>query len=318
MKAADVLVSGSLAFDRIMNFPGRFRDHILPEKIHLLNVSFTVDDLREQYGGTAGNIAYTLRLLGVPVAVLATAGADFGPYQQWLLKHGVDLRPTQLTTRVPTAVASMVTDRDDNQITAFYPGALALAVPAAIVRAALARRPKLVVLAPSDVPTTMAVGEAAQHANVPYLFDPGQQTTVFSSTALARLLRRARLFVSNDYERALVLKKIGWSLKRLERTVETVITTLGPQGSIVSSAGKRIHVRAARPQSELDPTGAGDAFRAGFLAAYLHGHALETAARLGSVAAAYTVERFGTQTHRFSRAAIAKRYQENYRQRLTL
>lgn len=317
MRTGRVLVSGSLAFDRIMDFPGRFRDAILPEKIHLLNVSFLLNDLREHYGGTAGNIAYTLRLLGVPVTIIGSSGADFSHYQAWLARHGVALQGLQ---RVPgrTAVASILTDRDDNQISAFYPGAMGRTVTRPIIRRAFSPRPSLVVLAPSDIATTERVAAEARRQLTPVVFDPGQQIPAFSRKSFSSILRQAAMFISNDYELALALHKLGWSRARFQRSVPIVVTTLGPQGAIVAAGSRRWSIPAARPKSEVDPTGAGDAFRAGFLTGFLQSLPLPQAAQLGAVAALYTVERVGTQTHTFTKRSLAKRFQENYHHGITL
>lgn len=317
MRPPRVLVSGSLAFDRIMDFPGRFRDAILPTKIHLLNVSFLLNDLREHYGGTAGNIAYSLRLFGLPVAIIGSAGADFLPYYTWLVRREVDLRGVQ---RVPgrTAVASILTDRDDNQISAFYPGAMGRSVSRSVIRRAFTARPSLVVLAPSDIATSERVAVEARRHRLPVVFDPGQQIPAFPRKSFSSILRQAAIFISNDYELALALRKLGWSLARFHKTVPIVVTTLGPRGAIVAAGSRRWSIPAARPKSEIDPTGAGDAFRAGFLAGFLKNYPLPRAAQLGAVTALYTVERVGTQTHHFTKRSLAKRFQENYHHGITL
>lgn len=317
MRAHRVLVSGSLAFDRIMDFSGRFRDSILPSKIHLLNVSFLLNDLREHYGGTAGNIAYSLRLLGISTSIIGSIGDDFTQYHWWLTRQGVDMHSVQ---HVPgrSAVASILTDRDDNQISAFYPGAMGKSVPRTFIRRAFRKKPSLVVLAPTDIATTERVATEALRHRTPIIFDPGQQIPAFSQATFQKILRTAAVFISNDYELALALKKLRWSRTRIEKIVPIVVTTLGPRGVIVVAGSRRWSIPAAQPKSEIDPTGAGDAFRAGFLAGFLKSLPLPEAARLGAVTALYTVERVGTQTHSFTQRTLAKRFQKNYHHGITL
>lgn len=313
-----ILISGSLAYDRIMNFPGRFRDHLLPSKLHVLSVSFMLDQLREHFGGTAGNIAYSLALLKIRPVIAAAAGKDFAVYRSWLRKNRIDLRGVVVLSDLPTAVATILTDRDDNQLTGFLPGALRAKLPATAVRAAFQTKPSLVILAPGNLDATHRLALESRRRKIPYVFDPGQQLPVFSKTMFRELVGHAAVFISNDYEFAMTLKKLGWNAARFFRHVPVTVTTLGPKGSLAVSQGTRVRVRAARVANTSDPTGAGDAFRAGFAAGYVRHLPLRTALRMGNVAAAYTVERLGTQTHIFTPAHFINRYQKNYHETLTV
>ncbi len=269
--------------------------------------------MAEHFGGTAGNIAYGLRLFDIPVSVVASVGHDFQAYDRWLRRCRVDLRFVRHVQASPTAVATILTDQDDNQITGFLPGALRQPASDADLRDALRLRPSLLILAPANTATTLKLGAAARHFGLRYLFDPGQQTPTFSKPAFASMIRGASIFISNDYELALTLQRLGWSARRFLQTVPVVVTTLGPRGVQVIDHGKALRIPPARPATVSDPTGAGDAFRAGFVAGLLRGLPLALSARLGAVAAVYTVERLGTQTHSFTIAGIRRRYFQNYR-----
>ncbi|MBI4426492.1 MAG: carbohydrate kinase family protein [Candidatus Kerfeldbacteria bacterium] len=313
-----IVVVGSIAYDRIFDFPGRFAEVILPEKVHLLNVSFTVDQIQESFGGTAGNIAYTLRLFGVPTALVGSVGHDFAAYRVKLSRQRVDLGAVQTVSGRATAAAYMITDRDDNQISAFQLGALAVpAVAQAAARHRL-RRAAYAVLSPGNPKDMVLAAQQLVRFRVPYLFDPGQTLPVLSAAQLRALVRQADGFISNDYELDLMIKRSGWPRSRLEKLVRYLVTTFGAKGSVVRHGSHQIHIPIARPRAIVDPTGAGDAYRAGLIAGLVSGQSLITAAKMGAVASVYTVERRGTQTHRFSRSEFSKRFRANFRQPLTL
>lgn len=305
-----VLVSGSLAYDRIMDFPGRFRSHILPGKIHLLNLSFAVRDLSEHFGGTAGNIAYNLALLGARPTVVASAGSDFGPYRKWLGQHGVGLAGVRVVARERTAAAYIITDRDDNQITGFHIGAMAERGIAPT--ASSLRRTAVAIVAPGNLADMRTLPARYRHLGVPYWFDPGQQLTSLSGAALRAAIGGSAGVFANDYELSLLLKKSGWRLAQLLGKTKLLVTTFGPKGSEIRSGSTRLRVRAAKPRKVVDPTGAGDAYRAGFLYGYLQRWPLKTAAQFAGLVAVYTVEKAGTQTHRFTWAGLRRRYRENF------
>ncbi len=319
MSKQSVIVSGSLAYDRIFNFPGRFSEVILPKKIHILNVSFNVSQVQESFGGTAGNIAYTLRLLGLPVSVISAVGSDGQHYFTHLRQARVDSSAVVVSREKRTASAHIITDRDDNQITAFQIGALA--VRAWRNRAVLRRllwSARYAVLAPGNTADMLALAQACIRHQVDYLFDPGQILPVLSKSNIRFLHSHAAGFISNDYELDLAIHRSGFNRNIFLRRVPFVVTTLGSDGVRCQSGAKTIRVKAARPRSEIDPTGAGDAFRAGFVAGLTKGKTLETALKMGAVASVYTVEKRGTQTHTFTHAAFRNRYRQNYRESLLL
>jgi len=303
-----VLVAGSLAYDRIFNYPGRFSDAILPNELHVLNVSFTVGNVRESFGGTAGNIAYSLRLLGVPVSIVGEVGSDFAPYKTWLRRHGVGLERIRRIPKDRTAAAYVITDQDDNQIAAFQLGAMSHPSPVGPIPPSV----RFGLVSPGNTTTMMNLARACHRAGIPFLFDPGQVIPIFRREALSWLARECSGIIGNDYEMKLISKRLNRKLDAIRSRPEFSITTLGGRGSIVTRKGKHVRIPAARPDSTLDPTGAGDAYRAGFIAGLIRGFDLPTAARMGAVASVYTVERFGTQTHRFTSSTFSRRYRENF------
>jgi len=321
-----IAVSGSLAYDQIMDFPGRFRDHILADKIHELNVCFNLAGLRISRGGTAGNIAYNLTLLKIRPIILGVVGSDFLSYREALLKWGADLRYLTAVKEGRTATAQIITDQDDNQITAFYPGPKTARYQAAARRLlsagagpsgkGLAR--VLAIISPDDKERMMFYARLCQAKHIPYIFDPGQSLFMFSGRELLTALRGAKVLIGNDYEIGFIAKRVGLSLKKLANLVEILITTRGGQGSEILAGGKKIIIKPAKPKNTSDPTGAGDAYRAGLIAGLARGLDLKTCGQLAATVAVYTVEKFGTQTHRFTLKELTKRYRQNYKEKLNL
>ncbi|MFH1235384.1 MAG: carbohydrate kinase family protein [Parcubacteria group bacterium] len=311
-----ILVSGSLAFDRIMDFPGRFSDHILPRKIHQLSVSFLVEKYSENFGGTAGNISYNLALLGNRPIVLGSAGKDFSPYRQWLTRRSVETRYVNLVKNTTTAVAHMITDKDNNQISGFHVGAGKTF--AGVPPRSLLMKVAFACVSPAGHEDLARFPKIYKRAKIPYAFDPGQQITTLPKKDLVNGVTGAEIFFSNDYELALFLRKTGMTEPGLLKRTKVVITTIGPKGSIVKTGSKRIRIPPAKPKNTSDPTGAGDAYRAGFISGYVHGLPLDQCGRLGAVVSVYTVETYGTQTHRFTRNEVVSRYFENFRQKISL
>lgn len=293
-------VSGSLALDRIMNFPGKFADHILPDKIHILNVCFLVDGMSEYFGGTAGNIAYNLALLGEKPLILGCAGKDFGPYAARLDTLGLSRAGIRSVADQFTAGAYITTDETDNQITGFNPGAMrercGYAFPEKHEGAVLA------IVSPGNVNDMVELPEYFKQAGIPYIFDPGQQITALSGAQMTRAIEGSLALCTNDYELEMVLKATGLSRAELLSRTGALVTTLGEQGSVIAQGDKETRVAAVKVAKALDPTGAGDAFRAGLMKGLSLGQALPEAAALGSVCAAFCVEKKGTQEHSFSLA----------------
>ena len=300
-----IAVTGSVAYDVIMVFPGRFGEHILPEKTHILNVSFLVDSLERRRGGTAANIAYTLALLGERPLLSAAVGADFDADAAELTAAGVDVGAALRLDAVPTASCFITTDLDDNQITAFYPGAMARAADIDLRHQADV---DCVVVAP-DAPDAMAahVAQAAE-IGARLVFAPAQQLPSLPDASLRAGLESAWLVVGNDYELELVRARTGMSVDDIRRGGAVVAVTRGGQGSRLHAADGTVEIPIAQPAVVVDPTGAGDAYLAGLLAALRAGDDLAAAGRVGALAAAHVIERTGTQAHRFDRAGFAARY----------
>lgn len=303
-----IFVSGSLAYDRIMDFPGRFTDHILPDKIHILNVCFLVNGLKEQFGGTAGNIAYNLALLGERPLILASAGRDFDSYENWLKGLDLSLEGIRRISDEFTAGAYITTDQSDNQITGFNPGAMRHPCLYEIDGADPAE--SLAIVAPGNVDDMVNYAASFRQKGLPYIFDPGQQIPALTADALMDAMTGSKMFISNDYELEMVVRTTGLEKSALLERTESVITTLGDRGAVVSTREGNVHVPAIKAEGVLDPTGAGDAFRAGLIKGIVMGKTLPEAARMGAACASFGVECQGTQCHRFTLDEFWKRHKQ--------
>jgi len=312
-----ILVTGSLAYDVIMDFPGNFGDHIMPEKIHILNVSFLVNEMRKGFGGTAGNIAYNLSLLGIRASLLAVVGADFLTYKEFLDKNEVDTSYVKTVNNFYTSTAYGITDQKDNQIWGFYTGADALTEGLSI--SSVESKIDLGIVAPHNPRAMIKFASEYTSFRIPYLFDPGMQLPWFSATNLLIGIKGAKIIIGNDYETALMKKKLGLRDKdSLGKTEQIIITTLGEKGSTIQHLGKTYQIPPAKARNNLDPAGAGDAYRAGFIAGYMRHLSLSTCGKMGSLAAVYTVEKYGTTTHKYTFEEFVRRYKENFRETLEL
>ncbi|MES2014771.1 MAG: carbohydrate kinase family protein [Patescibacteria group bacterium] len=310
-----IFVSGSLAYDRIMDFKGLFGDHILPDKIHDINVSFYVDTLEESFGGTAGNIAYTLSLLEEPVSIVAAAGNDFEAYRVWLESHKINTGRIRINGNLRTAFATIMTDQKDNQIAAFYPGAMQ--VPYTLSEHTF-DPDSFVIVAPGNPDDMRAIPEFCRKRGIPFMFDPGQQIITLSGDDLKNGIEGSKVCIVNDYELAMVTKKTGWDTEEIAKHTEILVTTLGANGSEIRKDGMIIKAPPGKPKNVSDPTGAGDAYRAGFTHGLLKGWPLETIGKFAGLVACYTVELKGTQTHIFNRISLGARYKENFKESLPL
>jgi adenosine kinase len=293
-----------------MVFPGHFEDHILPDKIHILNVSFLVDSLDRLRGGVAGNIAFSLALLEHPCRIVATVGTDFDEYRAVLESVGVDTSGIIVIDHELTASAFITTDRADNQITGFYPGAMARAGEHSVDGHLAGAR--LGVISPTAPDAMQRHSQEFAAAGIPYMYDPGQQIISLSGTVLRDGIEGAEILVGNDYEFAMMSEKTGLSREDLIEACPTVVVTYGELGSQIHHGGQRIDIPSVRPASVIDPTGAGDGYRAGLLAARLSGLPWEVAGRIASLAATYVVEVKGTQSHHYSLDAFAERFDEAF------
>lgn len=311
-----VLISGSLAYDYIMDFPDSFKNHILPDKIHMLSVSFVVDQLKKNFGGTAGNIGYTMNLLDANPIILGTLGTDADEYLKHFKKHKIDSTYITHSEKLLSSSAYITTDKDDNQITAFYPGAGGEDIAPTIEN--VKEDVNLVIISPNKKETMIAHAKEAYEKKIPIVFDPGQQITALSPQEVALLVGQAKILIANDYEMKLIEQKTGWDEKELFNHVELIITTLGAEGSRIAEDEGHIDIPACSAQSVDDPTGAGDAYRGGFFSGYVRGFDLKTCGRMGSVAAVYAVENYGTQNHDYIRADFCERYKKEYGEELEL
>lgn len=306
-----VVVTGSLAYDHIMSMPSRFADHIMPDKLHILNVSFVMKDFRREFGGTGGNIAYTLALLKTPTLLVAAAGYDFAPYKSHLkkLKH-LDCSGIKNYKSLSTAHGFVMTDQDDNQIWGFYEGAMKKASLINLIR--VYQKGDFLVIGPNDPAAMVKYAKSAASERIPFMFDPAFNIPHFRKNELKKAAGDCEILIGNDYEIELIRRKLNLSTNNFLKLANIVITTLGAKGSKIFADGKTIKIPSAKPKNTSDPTGAGDCFRAGFLAGYVQGYPLEVCAKMGSTSSAYTVEKYGTQTHKFSTHEFEKRYKENF------
>lgn len=309
-----VLVSGSIAYDRIMDFPGLFGEHFLPEKLHSINVSFQVDTLAENFGGCAGNIAYNLKLLAQEPEIIAVGGSDFARYRAYLENLNIDPISIRIDGDYFTSTAYIMTDKADNQIAAFSMGAGKVPYDplpetkdagCAIIAAGC----------PDDM---RALPGHFRGGGIPFFFDPGQAMTALSDDDIKNGIEGSEAVFGNDYEFNLITKRTGMSEQELLEKTKTLVVTYGDKGSRVVTRDGEKKVAAVRAREVVDPTGAGDAYRAGFIAGFLKKLPSETCAALGATVAAYAVEKYGTQNHSFSLDDVRARFQESYKSPLPL
>jgi adenosine kinase len=294
----NIIVSGSLAYDRIMDFPGYFSDHILPEKIHVLNVCFQVNGMKEKFGGTAGNIAYALTLLGEKPGISATMGRDYHRYFEWLAKNGISAENVKIIEDEFTASAYITTDQSDNQITGFNPGAMKYSSSLNFDK--LNPKETLVIVSPGNLEDMVNYPHACKARGIDYIFDPGQSLPMLDAKDLIQGIEGCRILISNDYELDLIMSKTGLNREALLRRASILIVTLGELGSQIFTRDGEISISAVKPMRVEDPTGAGDSYRGGFISGFVRGKDVEQCARMGSVCASFAVECYGTQEYRFS------------------
>jgi adenosine kinase len=315
MKPRRALICGSIAFDTIMVFQGRFKQHILPDKIHMLNVAFLVPQLRREFGGCAGNIAYNLRLLGDVGYPMATVGRDFGPYAGWMQQVGV---PTDYVLRLEqehTAQAFITTDLDDNQITAFHPGAMQ---HAHLNLVSAAGEVALGIIAPDGREGMLQHAEQFNAAGTPFIFDPGQGMPLFDGDELRRFIALADWLAVNEYEWQMLQDKTGWSAPAVAEQLQALIITRGSAGSVIYAQGREIEIPCAAATAVVDPTGCGDAYRAGLIHGLLHSLDWETTGRIASLLGAIKIASKGTQNHSFTAHQFEQRYREQFGRPLAL
>ena len=303
------LVTGSIAYDTIMVFPDRFRNHLLADQLHILNVCFLTPEMRREYGGTAGNIAYNLRLLGEDPLLMATVGEDAAPYYERL--RGLRIG-TELLKRIPgqfTAQAFITTDLDDNQITAFHPGAMNYSHENKISRALGAN---LAIIGPDGKEGMLQHARQCAEAGVAFVFDPGQGLPMFSPQELNEFVRQADYVAVNDYEGKLLEERTGRKLEQLAKEVKALVCTLGAKGSVIFADGKRHEIPIVEAEKVVDPTGCGDAYRAGLLYGISHGWDWPSTGKLSALLGAIKIAQRGAQNHAPSRADIEARFQRAF------
>ncbi|MGH9256310.1 MAG: carbohydrate kinase family protein [Vicinamibacterales bacterium] len=304
-----LIVTGSIAYDYLMSFPGKFTEHFLPEHFQRVSLSFLVDSMDKRRGGCAPNIAYTLALLGERPYLMGTAGQDFGEYREWLEAAGVD---TSLVRQVPdkfTASFFCSTDTENNQIASFYTGAMA---NAAELSFRTIEEPGLVIVSPNDPAAMVQYAEECRTLQIPFIFDPGQQCARMSGDELRDGIVGARLVICNDYEFELIRQKTGMSEGDVLSVADALVVTRGEHGSAIHHGGARVDVRAVAPHRIVDPTGVGDAFRGGLMKGMATGASLQICAQLGSVAATYALEHLGGQSHAYTLSEFRTRYEQHF------
>jgi adenosine kinase len=305
-----IVITGSIAYDYLMSFPGRFRDAFVVDKLEKISLSFLVDTLKRQRGGTAPNIAYTMALLGDRPTIMATAGQDFADYRVWLESHGVD---TSAIVEIPDVFCASFfvnTDEDHNQIASFYTGAMAFA--GQLTYAECVPDADLTIITPNDPGAMLNYVRECKASGLPFIYDPSQQTVRLSGDELCEGLDGSFLLSSNEYEFGLIQEKTGLSEPEILSRVGGLVMTMGASGSRLVIDGQEELIPVAAPRTLAEPTGAGDAYRAGLLRGMQLGLPWSVAGRMGALAAAYVLEQFGPQNHYFTREAFVARYRENF------
>ena len=307
------LICGSIAYDNIMVFPDHFKNHILPEKIHVLNVAFLVPEMRREFGGCAGNIAYNLKMLGGEPVMMATVGDDIQPYRERFEQLGLDQSNVLHVKDTFTAQAFITTDLDDNQITAFHPGAMNFSHLNSVSDA---NPIQLGIIAPDGRDGMLQHALEFHQNGIPFVFDPGQGLPMYNGDELTDFIDKADYVAVNDYEGQLLQERTGLTLEAIAQKTRALIVTLGAQGSTIYTDGRQIDIPSVKPQDIVDPTGCGDAYRAGLLYGIAHGMDWQTTGQLGSLMGALKVAHRGGQNHQFTRDMIDQLYFDHFGNRI--
>ncbi|MBI1793820.1 MAG: carbohydrate kinase family protein [Chloroflexi bacterium] len=306
----DILLTGSVAYDYLMTFPGLFKEQILPERLASISLSFLVDSMSKQRGGIAPNIAYTMALLGEKPRVMATVGEDFGDYRAWLDSKGVDTGLMKVVPGEFTASFFATTDRASAQIASFYPGAMGQSATQSLKD--LAKKPDLVVVSPSAPDAMMKFPAECRELGIKYLYDPSQQVLRLEGGELARDMEGAYFLFCNDYEFDLISKKTGWDLQHILKHVKVLVITRGNQGANLYTDGQEFFIPTVPEEVIVDPTGVGDAFRGGFLMGYSRGFDWTLCGEIGSLAAVYCLEQRGPQSHNYTKKEFVERFRKHF------
>ncbi len=303
------LICGSLAYDTIMVFPDQFKNHILPDKVHILNVSFLVPRMRREFGGCAGNIAYNLKLLGGDPIPMATVGQDFGPYREWFNEHAIPLDRVKVIDELFTPQAFITTDHDNNQITAFHPGAMMRSYENHVKDVP---NVSIGIVSPDGYEGMLQNAKEFAEGGVPFIFDPGQAMPLFNGAELRDFIDKADYVCVNDYESNLLQERTGWGEADIAAKVKAYIITRGPNGATIHADGASHRIPPAHERRITDPTGCGDAFRAGLIFGIEKGYDWMTIGRMGNLMGALKVEHPGTQNQRFSYAEFAEQFRQQF------
>jgi adenosine kinase len=304
------LICGSVAYDTILKFPDRFKTHILPDKLHILNVAFYVPEMRREFGGCAANIAYGLKLLGERGVTMATVGEDFTPYRDRMLRLGLPVDHIKIIPDTFTAQAFITTDLDDNQITAFHPGAMQQSDVNKVADAGTGI--SLGIISPDGRQGMIEHAAQFAAAKIPFIFDPGQQLPEFNADELKTFIAQARVVTLNDYEWGLFQQKTGYSAADIAAQVEALVVTEGAKGSVIHTKGRTLAIPCVKPAKVVDPTGCGDAYRAGLIHGLMRGLDWESIGRTASLMGALKIETRGPQNYHFTRAEFDRRYREAF------
>lgn len=303
------LICGSFAFDTIMVFQDRFKNHILPDKVHILNVSFHVPEMRREFGGCAANIAYNLKLLGGDPLPMGAVGMDFPPYAAWLTSLDIPCEHVREIDSTYTAQAFITTDQDDNQITAFHPGAMNFSHQVSVSEA---KGVQLAIISPDGRQGMIDHARQCVEAKIPFIFDPGQAMPLFGGDDFKTFIDQATWVCVNDYESQLLQDRTGWSPEEISQRVKALIVTRGGEGSKIYVDGKCIDIPPAAVSAVVDPTGCGDAYRGGLLYGLMNDLDWEITGRIAGLMGAIKIEQHGTQNHSFTFDEFKKRYQESF------
>jgi adenosine kinase len=307
----EIVVTGSIAYDYLMRFPGRFTEHLIRDQLHQVSLSFLVDDMTKHWGGVAANIAYNMALLGLRPMLMGTAGRDFADYRSWLELAGVDTSTVRQIDEVFTASFFVTTDLDNNQIASFYTGAMAYAKDYPIAEAR-SKKPDMVLVSPNDPQAMTRLTQECRDSGIPFIYDPSQQVPRLNGEELRRDMQGAHAMIVNAYEAEIICNKTDQTLDDLRKAVEILVVTQGERGSHIYNNGERIEVPAFPPDTIKDPTGAGDSYRAGLIRGIVSGWPLKVAGQVGALCATYTLEQIGTQNHRYALPEFINRFRTRF------
>ncbi len=306
-----IIVTGSLAFDHILKFPGKFEDHILPDQLNNLNISFLVDNMKKMRGGCASNIAYSLALLGQKSQIMATAGKDFEEFNQWLIKKGVDTSLIKIIPDQYTASCFITTDQNNNQITGFYTGAMSKAGLLSFKDIDY-KNVQIAIISPNEPQAMVKYAKECRELKIPFIFDPGHQIPRLTGEDLIDCITGSAFTIINDYELNMIVNRTNKKIEELIKLTDCIIKTKGKDGCLIITKNEQIKVKSAKPRRICDPTGSGDAFRAGLIVSILKGLDIISAAKISNVTAVYVVEQEAPAEHCFTHEEFKARYEENY------